>query len=377
VNLEPHHTFVTELHGVAVGRSKPEDVTVPLGPLVRPPDRLCLGEAQPPDFEARTLRVGQRTIAYDVLLLAVGSVPEDYGLPGVQRYAAFLDDLEQARIVHQRLERLARRGWGTVVCVGGGLTGVEFAADVRDRYGARLTVEVVEAGKELMAGIEPPLVRASVRLLREKGVGIRTATRVVEVAADHLMVETPGMPTQALDYDLLVWAAGVRANPLVARTGLTVDGQGRGYVDAYLRSRDQPRLFLAGDCAAFPYRGRELLPPAAQVAEQAGRHAADNLRRVLSLRPLVPFAPRLRGFFASLGEWQGVGELGREQFFGLPAIVVKRLIEAHHAFEAGGLHSLLQRLVRDGGRLMWGEGAAQRLPASRLRRRLPVTGSLK
>jgi NADH dehydrogenase len=362
VNLERYHVFTTELHSLAVGRADAEDVTVPLDRLVRAPHRLHVGEATHVDTERRVLTVDGRPLPFDLLVLAVGSVTEDYGIPGVHRHAMMLTDVRSARRIRARLSDLADRAYGSVVIVGGGLTGVELAAEIRETFGTRLTVEVVEAGPELMAGIDPPLVAAARRLLDERGVGVRTSSPVAAVEEGALAVRRRGRtdPPTTVPFDALIWAAGVRGHPLVAAAGLTVDRKGRGYVDAYLRSRDAERLFLAGDCAAFPVRPGQMLPPTAQAAEQAGRHVADNLRRTLQMRPLEPFAPRIRGFFASLGEWQGVGELGREQFVGLPAIMVKRLVEAHHAFEAGGMHSLLRRLLRHGGRLLWGTEPVER-----------------
>lgn len=361
IDERPYHTFTTELHSVAAGFSDADDVTVPLARLVRRPDRLIVDEVAAVNVSDRRVKVADRWIRYDLCLLAVGAMPEDYGIGGVAEYACSLTDVASARDIRRRLSRLGERGYGEVVVVGGGLTGVELAAEVRDVYRDRLAVTVVEAGSDVMAGVDAPLVAASRRLLAEKGVSVRTRTRVEKVLPDRLQLQEGTAGTNAvLPYDLLVWAAGVRGHPLIAQSGLTVNPTGRAYVDAYLRSRDDERVFLTGDCAAFVTGGRTVLPPTAQAAEQAGRHVALNLRRTLAFRPLEAFEPDIRGFFASLGQFEGVGELGREQFIGLPAIVVKRLIEAHHAYEAGGLESLLRHLVRHSGRLLWGEGAALR-----------------
>lgn len=350
VNEEPVHTYTTELHSLAVGMDEPDDVLVPLAHILRPPARLLVGRVDAIDPSRRAVYLEDEAVDYDHLVLAVGSVPEDYDIDGVRRYARFLTSAEAAEALQERLDRVAERGYGTVVLVGAGLTGIELSAEIKDVYRGRLEVLLLEAGETIMQGIEPTLAAASRRLLEQKGVSVQTGVRIDAVEARHLSVKG----REDVRYDVLIWCAGVRGNPLIARAGLTVDVRGRGLTDAYLRARGRRDVWLAGDCAAFPLPDGGFLAPTAQAAEQGGRAVAHNVLRAIAGTEPEPFEPRIRGFFASLGEWEGVGQVGREEFFGLPAIIVKRLIEAHHAFEAGGLQNLTRRLWRHGGRLLWG-----------------------
>lgn len=367
VNDEPVHTYTTELHSLAVGMDEPDDVLVPLTHVLRPPARLMVGRVEAVETARRAVYVEDESLEYDHLLLAVGSVPEDYGIEGVRRYARFLTSADAAEAVQERLDRVAERGYGTVVLVGGGLTGIELAAEIKDVYKGRLEVLVLEAGDTIMQGIDPALAAASRRLLEQKGVHVRTGVRIDAVEARRLSVHG----REDVPYDVLLWCAGVRGNPLVAHAGLTVDVKGRGLTDAYLRARGRRDVWLAGDCAAFPMPGGSFLAPTAQAAEQGGRAAAHNILRAIAGVDPEPFEPRIRGFFASLGEWEGVGQVGREEFFGLPAILVKRVIEAHHAFEAGGLHTLTRRLWRNGGRLLWGAAMGEERFEARLKAARP------
>jgi NADH dehydrogenase len=351
VNEAPVHTYTTELHGLATGVEDVGDVVVPLAHVLHAPTRLVVGRIEAVDARRHVVRVDGDELKYDDLVLAVGSVPEDYGIDGVRRYAWFLESAAAAQAIREGLDESAERGHGTVVLVGGGLTGVELAAEIKDVYRDRLEVLLLEAGERIMAGIEPALAKASQRLLENKGVHVRTGVRIASVNARALAVRG----RQDVPYDVLLWCAGVRGNPLVARSGFAVETHGRGVTDSYLRARGDEHVWLAGDCAAFPMSAGGYLPPTAQAAEQAGRAAAHNVLRSLLGLELDPFEPRVRGLFASLGEREGVGQIGREEFFGLSAILVKRLIEAHHAFEAGGLNNLTRDLWRQAGRLLWGD----------------------
>jgi NADH:ubiquinone reductase (H+-translocating) len=365
VNEEAEHTYTTELHSLAVGVDDPDDVLVPLHHVLRSPARLMVGRADAVDTSRRSVYVDDESLDYDHLILAVGSVPEDYGIAGVRRYARFLTSAASAEALQERLDRVAERGFGNVVLVGAGLTGIELAAEIKDVYKGRLEVLLLEAGDTIMAGIDPALQRASQRLLEAKGVHVRTGIRIEEV--DSHLVSVRGKAD--VPYDVLVWCAGVRGNPLLARSGFSVEPRGRGLTDAYLRAHGRQDVWLAGDCAAFPMPSGGFLAPTAQAAEQAGRAVAKNVLRAIAGQEPEPFEPRVRGFFASLGEWEGVGQVGREEFFGLPAILVKRLIEAQHAFEAGGLHNLTRRLWRHGGRLLWGAAMGEDRFEARLRAR--------
>ena len=365
VNEEPYHVFLTELHSLATGVSDEDDVEVPLDRIVRAPLRLLVDRVERVQPQGRTVGLASgRALAYSHLILAVGSVPEDYGISGVKEYANFLTDAQSAMRIRDRLDRLAERGFGEVVLVGAGLTGVELAAEIKDTYRNRLTVRLLEAGERIMPGIDPGLVAAVTRLLSDKDVKLRTGVRVNDVTSDAVEVADG----TRVHFDLLLWTAGVRANPLIQRSGLVTDRMGRALTDAYLRVRGLEDVFAAGDCAAFATAGDAYLAPTAQAAEQMGRRAAGNIVYALRGEEPEPFEPHIRGFFASLGEWEGVGQAGREEFFGLPAVLVTRLIEAQHAFEAGGTHALLRRLVRNGERLLWGSMMGERRYSRRMRR---------
>ncbi|MFZ5824082.1 MAG: NAD(P)/FAD-dependent oxidoreductase, partial [Bacillota bacterium] len=146
---------------------------------------------------------------------------------------------------------------------------------------------------------------------------------------------------------LLVWSGGVRGSGVLASAGLDLTPKGRGKVDEYLRALDDDRVYLVGDSASFVDQetGREV-PPTAQAAVQMGRAAGRNILRRLRGQPEQPFTFRKKGAFASLGRTDGVGQIGTDRFAGLPAMMVKHLIEGHHAWEMGsGVMPLVRRLV--------------------------------
>lgn len=300
-----------------------------------------------PDERTVELADGQR-IDYDILVFGLGSDPEYYGLPGVAEHSMVVGNWQGATKLRERIaELLAKADAGAkqrVVVAGGGLTGVEVAAELAEEHPERLQLTIVEAGPEIMAGFAPDLVETARHVLEGRGIAIHAGSPIVRVE-DHLIIFKSG---ESMPFDQLVWSGGVRGSAILAKSGLRTTNRGRGKVDAYLRAEGHDTIYLVGDSAAFvdPATGREVAPTG-QAAVQMGRTAGRNILRRLRGHEEEPFEPKLRGAFASLGRKEGVGQIGEEQYRGVPAMVIKNLIEAHHVWETGGgLLPLVTRLLR-------------------------------
>ncbi len=387
VNKHAYHYFTTELHTIVAGAEDEESVTVDLSLAVRPPARLLLAEVDrivPEESRVilkpapSTLRVGPRprrgrpavrgaaggadgageavatasplhpyfSLRYDFLIVALGSEPEYFNLPGVRENSVVLRSLRTAEALRARLRSLASLGgegrrYPEVVIAGGGLTGVELAGDVADAYGERLRVTIVEAAPDIMPGLDPHLAKVSREVLQEKSVTLLTGVPITLAEPGRLYLRDGAV----VPFDLLIWAGGVRGPALLARSGFGTTPRGRGRVNARLQAEGFPNVYLVGDCAAFvdPVTGREV-SPSAQAAVQMGRAAAQAILARLQGAAEPEYRPNIRGVFVSLGRDEGVGSVGAGHYVGLPAVVVKELIEGHHAFEAGGLLQILKRL---------------------------------
>jgi len=349
VNLDRYHWFTTELHAYVAG-AEADAIRLPLSRVVAPPARLVVGRVVQVEPDRKQVRFeGGEHLPYDLLVFALGSEPEYYGLPGVAEHSLEVGSWEGARRLRAAVRRLVTRngggeGPGRVVVAGGGLTGVELAGELADEFPGKLQVTVVEAGPEIMPGFAPELVQAARGILERKGVTILTGEPIAGADSQAVLLKSGGR----IPYDLLVWAAGVRGSAVLAQSGLAVTPRGRAKVDAFLRAEGHPDIYVAGDSASVvnPATGREM-PPSGQLAVQMGRAVARNILRRLQGRPQEAFQPKIRGIFASLGQWEGVGQMGQEQYVGAPAIVIKDLAEAQHVWAVGGgLMPLVRRLLR-------------------------------
>jgi NADH dehydrogenase len=274
----------------------------------------------------------ERVIGYDTLVIAVGSMTHDFGVPGVAQYAIRLDTPTEAGRFHRRLVNACirahaqtaplRAGQLQVVLIGGGATGVELAAELHRTtrtlvsYGLdridpdkdiRLTL--LEASPRILPALPERLAKAATQLLEQLGVHVRTSSRVQEVLPDGVRLASG----ETIAAELVVWAAGVKAPEFLRNLdGLEVNSINQLVVTPSLQTTRDARVFAIGDCAACPWVGAEpprLVPPRAQAAHQQANHMLGQIERVLRGRPLRPWRYRDFGSLVSLGKYSTVGNL--------------------------------------------------------------------
>lgn len=222
---------------------------------------------------------------YDALVLAVGSVPNDFGLPGVKEYARFLKTSEQASAISREFGLLLKKGVGRVVLVGAGPTGVETAAEmalVARRAGGGVQVALLDGGAlPLGVGAHPRVGRVALRRLQRVGVRYVGEARLARMDG-ATVTYTVGERSVTEGADLVVWCGGVKANPVVQRWRLPLDEKGRVRVTKNFSVVDVPNVYALGDVATVvnPHTGRPD-PQSAQVALRQAAHFGWALARAL------------------------------------------------------------------------------------------------
>jgi NADH dehydrogenase len=260
-------------------------------------------------------------------VLALGSRPNDFAIPGLAQRALSLysaDDAEKVwAAVGTALDAAAasadperQRRLATVVVGGGGATGVELAGELAEmlpeaasRHGLaadRPAVQLVEAGPTILAGSSPELIDRATRILSDLGVQVRTGAAVAAATEEGFRLEDG----QLVEGGVFVWAGGVKAPELAAESGLPTGHNGRVKVDRYLRVLDHPEIYVAGDLASVtdPRTGH-VLPPLAQVALEEAETVARNLDAELTGKPLEAFTFHDKGFVVSVGTRRGVADI--------------------------------------------------------------------
>lgn len=274
--------------------------------------------------------ISQHRIRYDYLVLAVGSVSNDFGTPGVAQHCMFLDSRADADRFRNRLldhclrvSRAMTSGQDNdaqvrLAIVGGGATGVELAAELYNSaaalgfYGlevfdeSRLDVTLVEAGPRILPALPDRIANAARDELQNLGVRVLTGVRVTEAQAKCL-VTAEG---DRIEADLLVWAAGVKAPDFLGQLGLETNRNNQLLVRDTLQTTQDDCIFALGDCASYTMPGSKApVPPRAQAAHQMASLIYDNLIRAMQGKPLKAFAYRDYGSLVSLSRFSTVGSL--------------------------------------------------------------------
>ena len=351
VDPRPTMTYQPFLAEAAGGSIEPRHVVVPLRKVLRD-CRVLTGAVTAVDRDRRVATVrsadgDELDVAYDMLVLAAGSVSRTLPIPGLAEHAIGFGTVAEA--VHLRnhvLSRLDlasstgdvghRRAALSFAVVGGGYSGVELIAELEDlaRYALRhhpaldpaeLRWVLVEAADRILPEVSLPLAEYTAQRLLRRGVQVRLGTRLESVAGGRVRLSDG----EAFDADTVVWTAGVRGNPLAARLGLPVDSRGRVLCTTDLRVYGVPDVWSAGDAAAVPDLSADdpdaTCGPSAQHAVRQAKRLADNLVAVLRGERTRPYRHAYVGSVASLGLHKGVAEVYGIKLRGWPAWMMHRL----------------------------------------------------
>jgi NADH dehydrogenase len=332
------------LPGAAAGTLEPRHVVIPLREELDHTD-IRLGHVTGADPTRNELRYtsidGRPEVArYDQLIVALGSVSRVLPLPGLADHGLGFKTISEAIALRNRallnleiaesLEDPAeRRPYLTFVFVGAGYAGVEgiaelqdYVADVIDRYprsrldGTRWVL--VEAEERIMPEIPPSLADFATSELRERGIEVRTSTRVNSL--DHESVELS--TGERIPSRTFCWTAGVKPPAVVRELGLPLTPQGRIEADSSLRVPGFENVWAIGDAAAVPdpaRDGKQPCPPTAQHAMRQGKVAADNVAAVLGHGRVRKFRYKTLGVFVDLGRKKAVATMVGVKLRGFPA----------------------------------------------------------
>ncbi len=305
-----------------------------------------------------------RSVGYDTLVIAIGSITNDFGTPGAAEFAVPLETQAQAELFNRRLvnaclraqtqEGPVRPGQLHVAIVGAGATGTELSAELHrtirevvayglDRIDPQRDVRIVliEAADRILNGLPERISKATHRLLDEMGVEVRTGAKVTEVTAEGIALADGSF----IAAELIIWAAGIKAPDVLRQLdGLEINRINQLVVEPTLQTTRDAAIFAIGDCAACPRPGASTpVPPRAQAAHQEATHLAVQIERRLSGRKLQPYTYHDFGSLVSLGKWSTVGNLmgflfGRSFFVeGLFAQIMYRSLRVMHDQALGGI----------------------------------------
>ncbi|NUR90921.1 MAG: FAD-dependent oxidoreductase [Nonomuraea sp.] len=294
VNPRPQFVERIRLHQLV---ARTGNATIDYGTLLGDGIRLVVDSATRIDTAARAVRLASgRALDYDHVIYAVGSTAATPSVPGAAAFAWSLAELESAQRLRARLDELPPEA--PIIVVGGGLTGVETAAELAEQ-GREVTLV---CGRTLAPYLSAGGRRYVARWLARHGVTVIEDDTVTEVRQDAVVLGD-GTPRPSA---LTIWTAGFGLPDLAAASGLRTDALGRLLTDETLTSVDDDRVVAAGDAAAPSGRPLRM---SGYAAGPLGAQAADTvLSRIAGTEPAV-LDLAFTGACVSLGRHAGIRQL--------------------------------------------------------------------
>lgn len=325
VDKNPFHTIKTQLHEAAVRNI---EVAIPLYKILKHRNiQFHLGEVKNIDVEKKLIQIDNRYLNYHFLVIAIGSKVNYYNIPGMEKFSFTLQTIYDAEKIYEHISKVCalsasesdeqvRKENLRFVIGGGGLSGVEFAAELAEHAkkcisnfnisATEVEIIIIEAAERLVPFMEKDFSEKIKEKLLSKGVKILLNSKIIKRTEDAVFLEN-GKIIKTKNF---VWTGGIRVSDLLKRGGLKTGPAGRVIVNEYLQAEGNKYVYAIGDSANAinPVTGKQV-PAAAQFALQQSRLAAENIYAEIFGKPKKIYYPKVWGEVVSLGKHLAIGWL--------------------------------------------------------------------
>jgi NADH dehydrogenase len=308
IDRMPYQGLKTEYYALAAGTVA--DVNLRVSFPTHPQLRYHYGEVSHLDCEnQRVYMVDGDPINYTTLIIALGCTDRYHGIPGADLYTHSLQSFQGARKTMMAVQDL--KPYGQVTIVGGGLSGVEIAAELRESR-SDLKIRIIDRGPSILSPF-PEKLKAAVRAwFIEHDVELRPNTSLSRVESGVLYdLDEP------ITSDVIIWTAGIQPVEVVQKLELAKDAMGRVLVNDYYQVPEHPEVYIIGDCASSTFS------PSGQLAKVQGKQVAEVLQALWRGETPKLGPIKLKGTLGSLGKKTGFGVVGNNTMFGSMPRVLK------------------------------------------------------
>ena len=321
VDRHNYQTFLPLLYQVSTAGLAADHVAYPIrGALRKTPVKFRMGSPISIDHKNKEVKLdSSELLKFDHLIVALGSVTADFGIPGVSEFTLGMKSVAEALNIRaeimRRFEDLCRFEDETklsITVIGGGPTGVEMAGAIAElirgplksdqaQAASHISISLIEAGPRLLPPFAPSLSARTKKDLEKLGVKVLLNAAVQEV--EHRKIKLKDGTTIASE--ITIWAAGVKGNDAIAQLNLPTAGT-RVAVEPTMQVKNYPYIWALGDIAASVDKNGNQLPMVAPVAIQQGKFIAKQIARVSKSQKLASFKYLDKGSMATIGRNKAV-----------------------------------------------------------------------
>jgi NADH dehydrogenase len=334
VDRHNFQTFLPLLYQVSTAGLAADHVVHPIrGALRKTGVKFRMGSPISIDHKNKSVKLdSSEVLEFDHLIVALGSVTSDFGVPGVAEFGLGMKSVNEALTIRaevmRRFEDLCRFEDDTklsIAVVGGGPTGVEMAGALAElkrgplhndmaHAAEHMDIYLIEAGPRILPMFTEKLSARATADLQNLGVHVRTNTAVREIKSRQIILKA-GEPIPA---EVTIWAAGVKGEPTAATLNLPIIGS-RIEVEPTLQVAHYPHIWAIGDVAGAQGADGKFLPMVAPVAMQQGKFVAEQILRLAANKTLAAFKYRDKGSMATIGRNKAVVQVRNLKLVGAPA----------------------------------------------------------
>lgn len=370
IDKKPYQTMLTELHEVAAGRTPEDSIRIDLKKIfAKRKVNVVLDEVTKVDFDGKIINAKNNSYKYDYLVVATGSQPTFFGIPGAEEYTHKLWSYEDAVNLKEHIlnmfreaakepNREKRQKMLTFVVVGGGFTGVEMIGELgewknrlcKDFYIDKEDVKlyVVDALPKILPIFPDNLIRKTEKRLEKLGVEIITGAGITQVSKNSVVLGDKG----AINTNTVIWAAGVEGSDIVGHMDIKQQGRKRIVTNDKLQSLDYENVYVVGDNIFYIPEGEERpVPQMVENAENSAPLVAHNICADIKGGEKKSYKPAFHGAMVCIGGRYGVAHLGMPgKFFGLSgffALFVKHFINLVYFFQVAGFNKCWTYLLHE------------------------------
>ncbi|GER68218.1 NADH dehydrogenase-like protein YumB [Weizmannia acidilactici] len=365
INKDDYHYETTWLHEASAGTLHHDRVRYPIKNVLNGNKvKFIQGEVvRVKKDENKVVLKNDGEVAYDYLVMALGSNAETFGIEGLKDYTFSITDVSAAQRIREHIERQfatyrsekVKDDSRLAIVVGGaGFTGIEFLGELVNRipqlckeYGIpreKVRIVSVESNPVVLPQFDRELVDYALSYLESKGVEFHIGTAVKKATREGVWVGKKGEEPYEINAGTVIWSAGVRGNAVIDASGFE-NVRGRVKVNPDLTVPGYENIFMIGDCAMIINKAiNRPYPPTAQIAMQHGEVCARNLvKKIRGEQELEAFVFNDKGTVCSLGEDNAIGIVFGKKLKGTSASFMKKVVDDRALFLIGGPRLVLKK----------------------------------